>query len=190
MAKIDMWRSPFAPLNREFPEGLSEIPYPGQVNLRGNPEDPDFLSGVKKALKLDLPLKPNTVSSLKDTKILWLGPDEWLVVTSGEADDVVSKLEKALKGQHVAVTNVGANRVVLQLSGPHCHEVLMKSCNMDFHPSVFGPGRVAQTMLAKSQAIIEQVAADSFHIYIRNSFAKYCAEWLVDAFEEYSDETV
>jgi sarcosine oxidase subunit gamma len=57
---------------------------------------------------------------------------------------------------------------------------------VDLHPRVFGPGRCAQTLLAKAQVIIHQVNdAPTFHLYVRTSFAWYVAEWLLDAMTEY-----
>ena len=185
MAKTDMWQSPFASLVADFPQGLDEVGFPAQINLRGNPDDADFRAGIEKAVGVALPLKANTVSSKKESKILWLGPDEWLVVSTKPVAALLKNLHKALEGQHTSCADVTANRVILQISGPHIHDILMKTSNMDFHPRVFGPGRVAQTMLAKAPAIFEQVTEDSFHLYLRNSFARYCAEWLMDAFAEY-----
>lgn len=185
MAKTEMWQSPFASLVADFPAGLSEVGFPSQINLRGNSDDADFRTGIETAAGVALPLKANTVSSKKGSKILWLGPDEWLLVSAKPVDALLIKLNKALEGQHISYADVTANRAILQISGPHIHEVLMKSSNMDFHPRVFGPGRVAQTTLAKAPVIFEQVNDDSFHLYFRNSFARYCAEWLMDAFAEY-----
>ncbi len=185
MEKAEYWQSPLAPLKGGFPESLTEVVYETQINLRGNPEDADFLNGSKKSLGIALPLEPNTVSSKKDIRALWLAPDEWLIISSKPADGYLDKLAKELDGQHVAYTNVDANRVVLQISGSNKHEVMMKSCEMDLHPEVFGTGQVVQTLLAGVPVIIEQVDDDSFLVYIRNSFAKFCSEWLVDAFEEF-----
>lgn len=185
MAKTDMWQSPFVSLVADFPDGLSEVGFPSQINLRGNSDDADFRAGIETAAGVALPLKANTVSSKKDSKILWLGPDEWLLVSVKPVEALLKKLNKALEGQHVSCSDVTANRAILQISGPHIHKVLMKSSNMDFHPRVFGPGRAAQTTLAKAPVIFEQVSDDSFHLYLRNSFARYCAEWLMDAFAEY-----
>ncbi|MBL4907722.1 MAG: hypothetical protein JKX94_09755 [Sneathiella sp.] len=187
MGNSEFWQSPLEPLTSKFMEGLSEVSIEAQINLRGNPDDPEFLTGAKKALGLGLPLEPNTVSFKKGIKILWLGPNEWQIVSTKPGGPLLEKLEKSLVNQHVAITDVSANRVVLQIAGPNKYEVLKKSCEMDFHPREFAPGQVVQTLLAKAPAMIEQVDDNSFHIYVRNSFARYCAEWLVDAFEEYQN---
>ncbi|MEH6403422.1 MAG: sarcosine oxidase subunit gamma family protein [Sneathiella sp.] len=185
MVKSEFWQSPLAALFDRFPAGLDEVYAASQINLRGNPEDPKFLEDVEKILGFALPLTPNTTATNGVSKILWLGPDEWLIVLVKAAEDIVQKLNGLSDAHHVSVVDVGANRVVVELKGPHCIDVLMKSCEMDFHASVSGPGQVVQTLLAKSQAIIERVEEEHFHIYIRNSFAHYVVEWLIDAYQEF-----
>lgn len=185
MAKSEFWQSPISALTDQLPNGLAEIQVASQINLRGNPEDPEFLTAVENILGFALPLRPNTVAKKGPLKALWLGPDEWLLVSTEQGDGVLSKLTILAETQHISVVDVDANRVVVELSGPHRMEILMKTCEVDFHSSVFGPGQVVQTLLVKSQAIIEQVEKDRFHIYIRNSFSHYLVEWLIDAFSEF-----
>jgi len=183
MGKFEHWHSPFEGQENLFSDALKAQPFTAQVNLRGNPDDGVFNGWVKDSLDLELPLEPNRISEGKGCKALWLGPDEWLVIGSDEG--LASDLSSPPDGLHSAVTDVSANRVILELSGPHARDVLSKSCELDFHPRVFGTGMVVQTLLAKSQAIIEQVGGDRYHLYVRNSFARYVAEWLSDALLEF-----
>ncbi len=136
MGKSEFWQSPFSTLAGTFPEGLSEVPFCTQVNLRGNPDDPAFISGAEAALGFTLPLNSGQVSSKGTIKALWLGPDEWLVVSTGEMKTTFKKLQKLAENMVVSVIDVGANRVILAVSGEHKYDVLMKSCEMDFHPSI------------------------------------------------------
>ena len=82
---------------------------------------------------------------------------------------------------------MSANRTVLELAGPRAREVLTKGCSLDLHPRAFGPGRCAQTALARTQVILE--AAPRPHglpasPLVRRSFAAYLAAWLLDATAE------
>ena len=88
-------------------------------------------------------------------------------------------------GGLVAVNDVSANRTIFALEGPHCHHVLMKSSEVDFHPRVFAPGDCVQTLIAKSQAIVEQLDEELFHIYVRSSFSRYVGSWLAESLAEY-----
>ena len=63
-------------------------------------------------------------------------------------------------------------------------ELLEFGCPIDLHPRVFGPGRCAQTLLARANALIWHVAdepEDTWRLFVRPSFAAYVAAWLADA---------
>jgi sarcosine oxidase subunit gamma len=150
------------------------------------------------AERLGLPLAPNTVAPVAGGTALWLGPDEWLVVADdpaagggparGPAAAGGGAIERALRAAagdaFVTFVDVSANRVVLDLAGPCALEVLMKGCALDLHPRAFGPGRCAQTTLARAQVILECLDHGAWHIYVRPSFAPYLTAWLADALAE------
>jgi sarcosine oxidase subunit gamma len=166
---------------------VREVPFTAQLNLRTNPSDSRIGDAVHKALGFVLPRDPNTAASAGGRSALWLGPDEWLIVGGeGEESLLTRVLNTALGESFGSVVDVSANRTVIELSGPAARDVLAHGCLVDLHPRVFGPGRCAQTLLAKAQVIIHQVNdAPTFHLYVRTSFAWYVAEWLLDAMTEY-----
>ena len=84
----------------------------------------------------------------------------------------------------VAIVDVSANRTTLELRGPRSRELLEFGCPIDLHPRVFGPGRCAQTLLARANVLIWHVAdepEDTWRLFVRPSFAAYVAAWLADA---------
>ena len=119
--------------------------------------------------------------------MLWLGPNEWLVVVPAQRLERIERaLREALDGQHAAVTDVSHGRTVLTLSGPDARAVLAKGCPLDFHPRAFPAGRCAQSRLAKCQVLIHLVTAEpEFEIYVARSFAEYAWSWLEDAGREF-----
>jgi sarcosine oxidase subunit gamma len=123
---------------------------------------------------LGLPLEPNRVQAGDGRSALWLGPDEWLVVADGP-------LALGVPAGAGSVVDLSANRVVLELRGQDARDVLAAGCALDLHPRAFGPGRCAQTLLARANVILEQTAADAFRVYVRPSFAGYLRAWLDDA---------
>jgi sarcosine oxidase subunit alpha len=94
-----------------------------------------------------------------------LGPDWWLVVGEGSVDP--------------GWVDVSGQRTVLELAGPGAREVLLTGCPLDLHPSVF-TGH-AQTLLARTQVILQRTEPDIYRIFVRSSFTVYLAEWLLDA---------
>lgn len=166
---------------------IGECRIRGLLVLRGDAARSEFRSAVAAALGLEPVVEPLTAARKRDVSMLWLGPDEWLVVTPDRRiERIRHALSDALDGQHAAVVDVSHSRTILALSGPDAHAVLAKGCPLDFHPRVFGPGRCAQSRLAKCQVLIHQTsAAPAFEIYVHRSFAQYAWTWLEDAGREF-----
>jgi sarcosine oxidase, subunit alpha len=103
---------------------------------------------------------------------LRLGPDWWLLVGAATNQGGV---------------DVSAQRTTLELSGPRARDVLMTGCALDLYPTVFAVGACAQTLLAQAQVILHRVALDTYRILVRASFARYLADWLLDAMIEHGE---
>ena len=132
---------------------LTERPPHGQLNLRGDPARPAFLDGVRRALGFDLPLDPNTTADADDLAALWLGPDEWLILTPDDrTEEVAGRLRAEFRAEFAAITDVSAASAVIRLTGPRVRDVLAAGCPLDLHPRAFHVGRCAQTILAKATA--------------------------------------
>ncbi|AOR36536.1 sarcosine oxidase subunit gamma [Streptomyces fodineus] len=166
---------------------LAELPFLAQVNVRLDAKGP-AADAVGLALGLQLPLEPNTVVHAGDVTVVWLGPDEWLVVgRPGTERDLEGRIRSAAGDEPVSVTDVSAQRTTLLVGGPRARDLLAHGCALDLHPRAFGPGRCAQTTLARTQVVL--VARDEsragFWVLVRSSFAGYLADWLLDAAVEY-----
>jgi sarcosine oxidase subunit gamma len=150
-----------------------------QVNIRAVG---DVVTRVGHALGIALPLEPNTVATVGPRSILWLGPDEWLVVdTVSPADEIETQVRAAFAPDWGSVTDVSANRSILELAGPHARDVLAHGCSLDLHPRTFGPGRCAQTLFAQTAVILWQTDdVPTFKILVRTSFAAHLARWLAE----------
>ena len=166
---------------------LGESPMRGLLVLRGDAAAAEFRGAVAAVIGLEPVVEPLTTVRRRDVSMLWLGPDEWLVVTPDRRLERIERaLRDALEGQHAALTDVSHSRAVLVLSGPDARAVLAKGCTLDLHPRVFGPGRCAQSRLAKCQALIHQTTdAPEYEIHVQRSFAQYAWTWLEDAGQEF-----
>ena len=158
----------------------------GKVNLRGRPTK-RFREAAGGALGFAPPVKPNTSAGAGGVRALWLGPDEWLIVTRpGREGEVIEGLRARLGGQHAAVTDVSEGRAVIGLAGPRAREVLMKGCPLDLHSRAFKAGDCAQSRLARALVIVHQTSdAPAYDVYVERSFADYLWRWLEDAAKEY-----
>ncbi len=166
---------------------LFERPFLGHLNLRGNPDDPAFTDACARVLGTALPVTPNTLAEGRSLLVAWLGPNEWLVMCEPDTQEGIAEaLRTALGDVHSAVTDVTGGQTAIAVHGPHAAEVLAKGTPLDLHPRVFGAGRCAQTVVAKSAAFIRVIEpGEAFEVVVRRSFADYLWQWLRDAAGEY-----
>jgi len=163
----------------------AEIPFLTKVNIRLKPGGPGA-AAVAEVLGAALPIQPNTIAVGSARRLLWLGPDEWLVVAPPtERPGLELALLAALGAEPGAIVDVSGERAVLELSGPHARDVLMKGCSIDLHPTAFSVGQCAQTGLARAQVVLMPVGEAAYWIFVRSSFAGYLTAWLQDAMAEY-----
>ena len=148
-----------------------EVPFLTQIDVRCAPED---------AERLGFPSLANTVAGDLTRGVLWLGPDEWLVVSlPGTARATVDELEQALDGVHHAIVDVSENRAVLELRGAHRYELLASGCSLDLDPrGGWVPGVCAQTMFARAQVILQELEGAT-RVFVRPSFAQYVVDRLL-----------
>jgi|TARA_B110000263_G_scaffold200501_1_gene179749 sarcosine oxidase subunit gamma len=166
---------------------IRERPFLGHVNLRGDAGYDAFLKAVEGALGFSLPLIPNTVSHGAGLTAVWLGPDEWLIITPTDHESsIVASMESALGDMHTSITDQTGGQTIIRISGPSARDLLAKGCTLDLHPTVFGHGRCAQTLVAKAMGTIMYVDdVPTFDLVVRRSFAEYLLSWIQDAALEY-----
>lgn len=166
---------------------LSERPFRAMLNLRGDPADAGFLSAVRTAAGVELPVEPNTTRRAGSLTALWLGPDEWLLTApAGEERVLVPAIRAALGDRHAAVVDLTESRTVIAVSGAPTRDLLAKGCTLDLHPRAFKVGACAQSGLARAGALLHLVdETPTFEITILRSFADYMWVWLADAAREY-----
>src|SRR5687768_10047395 len=104
---------------------MHEIPFLGKFILRADPQQ--AVEPLRQSLGLGLPFDPLTSSTDGDTSFLWLGPDEWMLVTpSEEAEARAGTARDALAGIHHQLVDVSDYYTVIDLSGAKARELLMK----------------------------------------------------------------
>ena len=182
-------QSPLAPILGAGPRALQvdghavalgECPLMDMLNLRGNPQDAAFTAAVAAVTGVVLPLQANTATLGAGRTMLWLGPDEWMLqCEAGQAAALEKSLRAALSGQHFSVVEVGHGFTTLSVQGPGAAALLSRGCPLDFHHTTFQAGQMAQTHIARANAIV--LCRDAGHDYlltVRRSFADYLFRWL------------
>ena len=77
-------------------------------------------------LKLPTSLKASINSN---TRILWMGPKNWLVVSSKA--DLLFKVQKLFDEKNFSITDLSHSRTIIELEGNLANEVLKKGCPLD-----------------------------------------------------------
>jgi sarcosine oxidase subunit gamma len=182
---LRLWAEHFARLSNSV--AIVEEAFVTMVDLRVDPAGPGAQAAAE-LLGVELPTTASTYARNSDTTVIWQGPDEWLVTGTGlSGPELEARLREVVSPHGGAAVDVSGQRTTLRLSGPHSRDVLAKGCAIDLHPKAFGEGTAAQTRLGQAGVILLAVdSGASYRILVRSSFARYLADWLLDAAEEYT----
>ena len=86
------------------------------------------------SLKIDdLSLKNEAlnVSNNSDTRILWNGPNNWLLVSNKK--NLLKEIVEKFDENNFAITNLSHSRAIIELDGENAKEVLKKGCPYNFN---------------------------------------------------------
>tara|TARA_B100000929_G_scaffold56508_1_gene42231 strand:+ start:31 stop:618 length:588 start_codon:yes stop_codon:yes gene_type:complete len=165
---------------------FQELPFMTKINLRGNPNDKKFLSSANEVLNTILPTRTNIYIKIDSLKIIWLGPDEWLIVDEKGSDkqDLFSKLENSIGSQDASVTDVSENRTVIRIMGKKLFMLLAKFLTLNLDNSLNSSSSVAQTLFIRVPVLLmrhhEHNREPKIDIFTNRSHANYVYKILVD----------
>lgn len=149
------------------------------IDVRGGKEAPLHAS-ARAALGTDLPIAPNTSAAMAGGVILWLGPDQWLLVGEG------SPSWSMPLASGVTHTDVSHGRVVVRVTGARALDILSKGCMLDLHPKTFRARMCMQTTIAKIPVIVHRIGrGNEYDLYAPRSYARSLWRWLSRSAEEY-----
>lgn len=123
---------------------------------------------------------------------LWLGPDEYLLIDSGEASgldthtaDLARRLEAALGTVPHALVDVSHRQIGIEVHGVHAAELLYGACPLDLDISRFPVGMCTRTVFAKAEIVLWRTGEQSFHIEVWRSFSDYVTGLLAVIAQDY-----
>ena len=90
----------------------------------------DFDISKVKVDGLNLPSSLKS-SSNSNTRVLWFGPDNWLVFSSNL--NLIEKEKKQFNELDFAITDISHSRAIIELEGNLVNEVLKKGCPLDIN---------------------------------------------------------
>ena len=80
---------------------------------------------------LKLKDEPLSVISNNDTRILWNGPKNWLLVSTKK--DLLKNISQNFKETDFAVTDLSHSKAIIEIEGLDAKEVLKKGCPFNFN---------------------------------------------------------
>ena len=80
-----------------------------------------------------LKLKDKTLNVVNnnDTRILWNGPKNWLLVSTKK--DLLKDISKNFQATDFAITDISHSRAIIEIEGKEAKEVLKKGCPFNFN---------------------------------------------------------
>tara|TARA_B100001093_G_scaffold197502_1_gene189902 strand:- start:758 stop:1339 length:582 start_codon:yes stop_codon:yes gene_type:complete len=80
---------------------------------------------------LKLKDEPMNVVCNNDTRILWNGPKNWLLVSNKK--NLLNEVSKVFNDKDFAVTDLSHSRAIIEIEGQYTKEVLKKGCPFNFN---------------------------------------------------------
>ena len=79
---------------------------------------------------LNLTDNPSLVSSNDNTRILWNGPRNWILVSKKK--DTLNEIEQKFNDNEFAITDISHSKAIIEIEGKEAKEVLKKGCPFNF----------------------------------------------------------
>ena len=132
---------------------------------------------------LQFPLQNSKVLSNKETRILWTGPDTWLVISSKES--IAETIKEKCNNENFAVTDISHSRAVIQIKGIQAKEVLKKGCPLNFNE--FENNNCAGTVFHGINIVIDSIDnnPETYHLLTLRSFGESLYHHITDAALEF-----
>ena len=123
------------------------------------------------------------VSSNNDTRILWCGPKNWLLVSTKKS--LTKSIHTSFKETDFAITDLSHSRTIIQLEGGNSKEILKKGCPFNFNQlkkdncvnSVFNGITITIDMIEDKPGKIRLFALRSFGESLHHSITDACLEF-------------
>ena len=132
---------------------------------------------------LNLSSKPLSIESNENTRILWNGPRNWLVITTEK--EVFLEIDKKLEEKDFAITDISHSKSIIELEGNDAKEVLKKGCPFNFNE--FHKNNCLNSTYNGMSIIVDMINdnPDTFRIFALRSFGESLYHSITDSSLEF-----
>jgi len=158
---------------------VKQVAPPVRYILRADPAMAPRLGG---SIGVDVPTQSSHAATRRDRAVLWLGPDEWLVLApESDRETLPLLLMAAAAGQPISLVEVSDRQIGLTLTGRRVEEALATGCPLPLDPRVFPASKCTRTLFGKAEIVLWRPAASMFALEVQRSFAPYVVALLAEA---------
>ena len=139
---------------------------------------------------LSLPQENPLVSANENLRILWIGPETWLCISSNSnLGDLISS---ACSDNDFAITDISHSRATVEIKGAHALDVIKKGSPLNVNENVFKEGNCANTTYNGINILIEFISNSprTFRLYALRSFGGSFYHSITDAALEFGYEGI
>jgi sarcosine oxidase subunit gamma len=166
-------------LSRGTGFSLAVAPRAARFLLRG---DMTVAAHAGPAFGAPIPLGWGAAPAAGNRVAMWLGPDEWLLIGTGEAPEALAAtIEAALVSMPHSLVDISERQIGLEVFGPAAALAINAGCPLDLRESSFPVGTATRTMLSKAEIVLWRRETQRFHIEVWRSFAEYAVDFLEEA---------
>ena len=132
---------------------------------------------------LNLISKPLSVENNENTRILWNGPRNWLVITTQK--EVFFEIDKKFQEGDFAVTDISHSKSIIELEGNNAKEVLKKGCPFNFNE--LNKNNCLNSTFNGMSIIVDMIndEPDTFRIFALRSFGESLYHSITDSSLEF-----
>ena len=160
---------------------VQELPFVNKINIRINTNDNENIIKCGKLINAILPIKPNTYVQNENIKVMWLGPNEWLITNN---INLFTNLRNEIGDINSSVTDVSENRTIIRISGLQIYKLLSKFLVLDLESNLPNESSCAQTLFVKVPVLLVRNNDDKqipeIDIFTNRSHANYIYNLIVD----------
>ena len=139
---------------------------------------------------LSLPQENPLVSANENLRILWIGPETWICIsTKSNLKDLISS---ACSDNDFAITDLSHSRATVEIKGANALDVIKKGSPLNVNENVFKEGNCANTTYNGINILIDFISNNpkTIRLYALRSFGGSFYHSITDAALEFGYEGV
>jgi heterotetrameric sarcosine oxidase gamma subunit len=139
---------------------------------------------------LSLPQENPLVSANENIRILWIGPETWICIST--KSNLKELISSACSDNDFAITDLSHSRAVIEVKGNHTLDVIKKGSPLNVNDNVFTEGNCANTTYNGINILIDFISNNpkTIRLFALRSFGGSFYHSITDAALEFGYEGV